>query len=282
MDTTMKRKVLSGLLIGISSLVLLASLVGMILAWVYNEPLTLEAVSRLEEADTQLSQIQTDLRSAKSEVERALRMINSAEDALAELTQQTTSAKDALEQVNATLDDQLIPGLATTRTRITEVRGILEDLRGALDGLNSLPFVQFDIPGDDLLSNIIAEVDSLDGEIVNMQDLAKRASTFINDTSYLLGGDFQETKQNLEALLIVLDGYDSKLTDWLAQVQMLQTSVPGWIDNASISLTVALFWSAFSQLGLLLHGLSLWHGENPLAVLAKLRQPTSDIPPENE
>jgi len=282
MDTTMKRKVLSGLLIGISSLVLLASLVGMILAWVYNEPLTLEAVSRLEEADTQLSQIQTDLRSAKSEVERALRMINSAEEALAELTQQTTSAKDALEQVNATLDDQLIPGLATTRTRITEVRGILEDLRGALDGLNSLPFVQFDIPGDDLLSNIIAEVDSLDGEIVNMQDLAKRASTFINDTSYLLGGDFQETKQNLEALLIVLDGYDSKLTDWLAQVQMLQMSVPGWIDNASISLTVALFWSAFSQLGLLLHGLSLWHGENPLAVLAKLRKPTSDIPPETE
>ena len=282
MDTTMKRKVLSGLLIGISSLVLLASLVGVILAWVYNEPLTLEAVSRLEEADTQLTQIQTDLRSAKSEVERALRMINSAEEALAELTQQTTSAKDALEQVNATLDDQLIPGLASTRTRITEVRGILEDLRGALDGLNSLPFVQFDIPGDDLLSNIIAEVDSLDGEIVNMQDLAKRASTFINDTSYLLGGDFQETKQNLEALLVVLDGYDSKLTDWLAQVQMLQTSVPGWIDNASISLTVALFWSAFSQLGLLLHGLSLWHGENPLAVLAKLRKPTSDIPPEPE
>ena len=282
MDTTMKRKVLSGLLIGISSLVLLASLVGMILAWVYNEPLTLEAISRLEEVDTQLTQIQTDLRSAKSEVERALRMINSAEEALAELTQQTTSAKDALEQVNATLDDQLIPGLATTRTRITEVRGILEDLRGALDGLNSLPFVQFDIPGDDLLSNIIAEVDSLDGEIVNMQDLAKRASTFINDTSYLLGGDFQETKQNLEALLIVLDGYDSKLTDWLAQVQMLQTSVPGWIDNASLSLTVALFWSAFSQLGLLLHGLSLWHGENPLAVLAKLRKPTSDIPPETE
>ncbi len=282
MDTTMKRRVLSGLLIGISSLVLLASLVGMILAWVYNEPLTLEAISRLEEADTQLTQIQTDLRSAKSEVERALRMINSAEEALAQLTQKTTSAKDALEQVNATLDDQLIPGLATTRTRITEVRGILEDLRGALDGLNSLPFVQFDIPGDNLLANIIAEVDSLDGEIVNMQDLAKRASTFINDTSYLLGGDFQETKQNLEALLIVLDGYDSKLTDWLAQVQMLQTSVPGWIDNASISLTVALFWSAFSQLGLLLHGLSLWHGENPLAVLAKLRKPTSDIPPETE
>jgi len=221
MNTIRMRKVLSGLLIGISSLVLLASLVGMVLAWVYNEPLTLEAVSRLEEADTQLSQI-------------------------------------------------------------PEVRGILEKLRGALDGLNSLPFVQFDIPGDDLLANIITEVDSLDGEIVNMQELAQRASTFINDTSYLLGGDFQETKQNLEALLIVLDGYDAKLTDWLAQVQMLQTSVPGWIDNASLSLTVALFWSAFSQLGLLLHGLRLWHGENPLAVLAKLRKPTSDIPPETE
>lgn len=267
----MKRKILAGTLIGLSSTILIASQVGVILAWAYNEPLTLEAESRLGEAEGQLSQIQTDLRKAKAEVERALRIIQSAEDALSKLTQQTTSAKDALEQVNQTLDEQLIPGLANTRERIGEVRVILQDLRAALEELNSLPFIQLNIPGDELLADLVSEVDSLDGEIVNMQDLAGRTSVFLSDTSYLLGGDFQTSKQNLQDLLQVLEGYDSKLTGWLKQIAGVKESAPRWIDNASTSLTVVLLWSAFSQLGLILHGLGIWHGENPLAVLQKLR-----------
>jgi DNA repair exonuclease SbcCD ATPase subunit len=266
----MKRKILAGVLIGFSSIILLASLIGVVLAWVYNEPLTLEATSRLEEVETQLNQIQTDLRKAKDEVERALRIIQSAEDALASLTQQTADAKELLEQVNKTLDADLIPGLKNTRSKISEVRAVLEDLRNALEQLNSLPLVNFDVPGDEVIANIINGVDSLDAEIANVQDLAQRASVFIGDTSYLLGGDFQTTKQNLQDLLQVLKGYDAKLTAWLEQVRTLKASAPKWIDNASISLTVALLWSAFSQFGLLLHGLSIWYGENPLDVLKRL------------
>jgi len=269
----MKRKILAGVLVGLSSIILLASLTGMVLVWVYNEPLTLEATTRLEEVETQLNQIQSDLRKAKDEVERALRIIQSAEDALASLTQQAGDAKELLEQVNQTLDDELIPGLESTRTKLTNVRKILEDLRAALKSLNSLPFVNFEVPGDDVIVNILTGVDSLDSEIENVQDLAQRASTFISDTSYLIGGDFQTTKQNLQDLLVVLKGYDVKLTGWLEQVQMLKESAPKWIDNASLSLTVVLFWFAFSQLGLILHGLAIWHGENPWEVLKKLRRP---------
>ena len=268
----MKRKILAGVLVGLSSIILLASLVGMVLAWVYNEPLTLEATTRLSEAETQLTQIQTDLRKAKEEVERALRIIQSAEDALSELTQQAGDAKELLEQVNKTLDNDLIPGLEDTRTKLTDVRAILEDLRKALKQLNSLPFVNFEVPGDDVIANIINGVDSLDTEIVDVQDLAKRASTFISNTSYLIGGDFQTTKQNLQDLLVVLKGYDEKLTGWLDQVRMLKESAPKWIDNASLSLTVVLLWFAFSQLGLILHGLSIWYGENPWDVLRKLKK----------
>jgi uncharacterized phage infection (PIP) family protein YhgE len=268
----MKRKILAGALVGLSSIILLASLVGMVLAWVYNEPLTLEATTRLEEVETQLTQIQTDLRKAKGEVERALRIIQSAEDALAELTQQAGDAKELMEQVNKTLDDELIPGLEDTRTKLTEVRTILENLRAGLKQLNSLPFVNFEVPGDDVIASILSEVDTLDAEIVNVQELAQRASTFISDTSYLIGGDFQTTKQNLQDLLVVLKGYDTKLTGWLEQVRMLKESAPKWIDNASLSLTIALLWSAFSQFGLILHGLSIWYGENPWEVLKRLKR----------
>lgn len=265
----MKRKIAAGVLIGLGSIVLLASLIGMVLAWVYNEPLTLEVTTTLEEVEAQLTQTRSDMQLAKGEVERALRIIQSAEDALSSLTQQTTDAKELLEEVNQTLDDELIPSLDVTRTRINEVRTLLRDLRSGLERLNSLPFVNFEVPGDELILSIINDVDSLDTEIANVQDLAQRASTFINDTSYLLGGDFQSTKQNLQDLLTLLEGYDAKLTGWLAQVTLIKESAPKWIDNASTSLTVVLFWLAFSQLGLILHGLTLWHGGDPLAVLRK-------------
>lgn len=263
------KKYAASMLIGFSSLVLLASLVGMILAWVYNQPLTLEADARLDDVQNQLTQIQTDLRSAKAEVERALRIIQSAEDALAALTQQTADAEELLKQVNQTLDDELIPTLETTRGRITEVRTILNDLRDALNNLNALPFVNFEVPGDELLNGILTEVESLDTEIADVQDLAQRASVFINDTSYLLGGDFQETKQNLEDLLAMLKEYDGELTVRLEQVQTLRESLPKWIDTASLVFSVVLLWLGFSQLGLILHGLTLWQGGNPLEVLQR-------------
>lgn len=273
----MTRKILIGALIVLSSTFLILSILGIALAWIYNEPVTREATSRLQEVDSQLTQIQTDLRNAKAEVERALRIIQSAEDALASLTQQTTDAKTLLEDVNATLDDKLIPGLEATRTNITEVRNTLEDLRATLKQINELPFVNLSIPGDELLLSIIDQVDALDGEIVNVQDLAQRASTFINDTSYLLGGDFNETKQKLEDLVLVLAEYDQKVTDWRGQIAGILESAPRWIDNASLSLTLGLLWFGFSQFGLILHGLGMRRGIDPLDVLRTKSESFEDM-----
>ena len=273
----MTRKILIGALIVLSSTFLILSILGIALAWIYNEPVTREAASRLQEVDSQLTQIQTDLRNAKAEVERALRIIQSAEDALASLTQQTTDAKTLLEDVNATLDDKLIPGLEATRTNITEVRNTLEDLRATLKQINELPFVNLSIPGDELLLSIIDQVDALDGEIVNVQDLAQRASTFINDTSYLLGGDFNETKQKLEDLVLVLAEYDQKVTDWRGQIADILESAPRWIDNASLSLTLGLLWFGFSQFGLILHGLGMRRGIDPLDVLRTKSESSEDM-----
>ena len=273
----MTRKILIGALIVLSSTFLILSILGIALAWIYNEPVTLEATSRLQEVDSQLTQIQTDLRNAKAEVERALRIIQSAEDALASLTQQTTDAKTLLEDVNATLDDKLIPGLEATRTNISEVRSTLEDLRATLKQINELPFVNLSIPGDELLLSIIDQVDALDGEIVNVQDLAQRASTFISDTSYLLGGDFNETKQKLEDLVLVLAEYDQKVTDWRGQIAGILESAPRWIDNASLSLTLGLLWFGFSQFGLILHGLGMRRGIDPLDVLRTKSESSEDM-----
>jgi chromosome segregation ATPase len=265
----MARKIIANILIGLSSIFIVLSIVGIFLAWIYNDPLTRESIGRLEEVDTQLSQIQGDLKTATAEVERALRIIGSAEKALESLTQQSTDAKQLLEQLNDTLDGDLIPGLETTRENINGVRSTVEDLRSALEQINTLPFLNLNLPGDELLAGILTDIDSLDKEIGDVQDLAQRASTFISDNSYLLGGDFNNTKQHLEELLKILNDNEEKVTEWRAQVKSLIESIPGWVDRASVILTIFLLWFGFSQLGLFLHGVAIRAGENPLDLLRK-------------
>ena len=266
----MARRIFIFFLIAMSSIMMMVSAVGIGLAWFYNEPLTGEAVKRLQEADAGLAQIQTDLQSARAEVERALRIVESAEKALQSLTEQTQDASQVLKQVNSLLDDRLIPDIQTTRESIGQLRSTLEDLRVTLEQINAFPFLgSLNIPGDEVLTNIIAGVDSLDADIADVEDLAHKASTFVSDTSYLLGGDFIETKQNLQELLQTLKGYDTKITGWRAQVSMVIAATPRWIDNASIIITLFLLWFGFSQFGLLLHGLNLRQGGDPLVVLMR-------------
>jgi chromosome segregation ATPase len=253
----------------LSTIVLVASLIGVGAAWYYNTPLTEETLSRLSEIDSELTKAQSALTDAQGELERALRIVEAAEKALDALSQQTAQAQDILGGVKGTIDEKLLPGLNTARDKVSDVRGMVESLRGTLETINNLPLLGFDIPGDELLNNIIGAADSLDAEIANAEDIAKQASTFAGDTSYLLGGDLSETTTSLSNLLDVIKEYNSKVTSWQEQIATLEQSLPGWIDKASISLTVFLLWFAFSQAGLFLIGYTAWKGGDPFVVLRK-------------
>jgi len=262
----MKRKILGYTLIVLSSILLLASLFGIGAAWFYNEPLTDETTSRLQEIDNELELAQTTLDSTHTELERALRLVDAAQTALEKLAEQSTSAEALFEGIQSSLDDRLLPGLKTTRERIEAARTALENLRGLLQTLSALPFIGIDIP-DQIITDLINSADTIDSEIANAEEVAKQASTFVSDTSYLLGGDLTETRDSLQTFLTAVEEYQTKVADWRAQIADLIERTPKWIDNTSISLTVFLLWFGLSQFGLLLHGRMILLGENPLDVL---------------
>ena len=276
----MARKIFSGTLIALSSILLVLSLVGIGAAWYYNEPLTRESVARLGEIETELARTQTALQDAKAELERTLRIVDSAEETLARLSDELAQAQALFDEFDRTLGDRLIPGLESSRDRLASLRGTLEDLRVTLEEVNSLPFVDLNLPGDEMLGNLIGTVNSIDTQIERMKGLADKASTFAEDVSFLMGGDFSETRQRLQTFLQVVGDYEQKVAGWHSQVEMWIASLPGWIDRASIIMTVFLLWFGLSQFGLLLHGLVLWRGGDPLVVLR--REPPSASPESDE
>jgi len=265
----MARKIFSGLLIGLSAIFLLLSVVGIGAAWYYNESLTREVTGQLTEVDVELAQAEATLASSEKELERALRIVDATQVALEKLTEQSDSADSLLGNIQSTLDDRLLPELKKTRTRIDSARATLESLQALLAQVGTF------IPGVDLgvldtsLMDLISSARSLDTEIANVETLATQASTFVSDTSYLLGGDLTETRESLETFLASIQGYEKKVTRWREQDKELIESVPRWIDQASIILTVFLAWFGLSQFGLLLHGLSIQRGGDPWELLRR-------------
>jgi chromosome segregation ATPase len=273
------RKILSGILIALSAIFLVSSIVGMGAIWFYNEPLTQKATGQLKDIDAQLAQAQATLQSSEKELQRALRIVDSAQTALEKMAKQTGSAKNLFDSIQGTIDDQLLPDLKTTRQRIDSARATLESLQSVLKSISSF------IPGFDLnspaktLSDLIASTHSLDNEISNVEGLATQASTFVSDTSFLLGGDLTGTRTSLQNFIAYIQEYETKVAGWRAQAKDLIEKTPGWIDQASIVLTIFLLWFGLSQFGLLLHGLNLRRGADPLYVL---KQKSVRIVEENE
>lgn len=262
----MTRKILARILIVLSGISLLASVAGIGAAWIYNEPLTHKAASQLKEIDGELSQAQLTLESTHTELERALRLVDAAQTALEELADQSTSAESLLDGIQSSLDDKLLPELKTTRERLGEARTTLEDLRSLILSLESLPFLDLNFP-DQILTDLIDSANTIDAEIANAEDVAKRASTFVSDTSFLLGGDLTETRESLQTFLAAVEEYQVKVADWRAQISDLIDASPAWIDRGSIGLTVLLFWFGLSQFSLFLHGRLILRGRNPLNAL---------------
>lgn len=265
----MVRKIFAWSLIVLSSILLLASLVGMIVAWAYNEPVTDEVTTQLNAIDRQLAEAQSTLDSSKQELDRALRIVDAAQSAFDKLLSQTNSADSLLDTVQSTLDERLLPELKTTRDRIDSARTALQQLQSLLTGLQSfVPGMDLSAP-DKILADLISSADSLDAEISNVEALGKQASLFVSDTSFLLGGDLTSTRESLQMFLEAIQEYQIKVTGWRGQVAYLLENTSRWIDQISISLTVFLLWFGISQFGLLLHGLNLKRGGDPFSVLRK-------------
>lgn len=262
----MNHKRAGNLLVWISSVMFIAGLTVIVLAWVYNEPLTRRVVGKLTEVDAELASVGSTLSTSRVEIERTLRILDATETAINKFTSNDPEA--FFENVQSTLGDGLVPELETARERLVSARDTLEQLRVTIFGLNALPFVNINIP-DKTLTDLIDSADALQAQITDVTELAEQASTLLADASYLLGGDFTDTRSSLEYFLGEIDTYQDKVSDWRKQTGDLIESTPKWVDTTSISLTIFMLWFCFSQLGLVLHGLSLRQGSNPLEILKK-------------
>jgi chromosome segregation ATPase len=256
----MIRKIIAGIFIAISSVLLGLSIAGIVLIQTYKEPLTRFSTTRLQTIDTELGLAQTALQGAALELERALRIIEDAEVSLETLKADFTQAKALFGDVNGTLDKQLLPGLKASREKLDEAKDSLLELQADLAKVNAPPFANLNLPSDKLLDDLIASAGSMDMLITQVESVTKKASGFLEDATYLMEADLTETKDNLQGFLTVVQEYEQKFGTWREQLAALIAALPGWIQTTAIGLTVFLFWIGLSQISMIRQALLLWQG----------------------
>lgn len=263
----MARNIVSRALIVLSGFFLLLSMIGIPMVWWLNGPLTREGVARLGEIETALRQGEEALDRSRVELERALGILDSTEQALNDFTQNDPQA--FFEDVQTTLDDELVPELKTAKERLIAARDTLENARVTVLGLNIVPFININIP-DKTLTDLIDSADALESKIGDVSDLAEQASVLLDSASQLFSGDLNETRASLEGFLAEVNEYQQKVAGWRAQVEEVETNLPLWIDIASVALTIFFLWFGLSQVSLFLHGRAILRGENPWEGLRSL------------
>ncbi len=256
----MPRKIFSWILIVLSVVSLLASAVGIVAALALNEPLTRRGVDQLDAIDSELRLGEEALDKSHEEIERALSILDSTEAALNQFTKNDPQAFFA--DVQTTLNDELLPELATAQERLVSARDTLQNVRVVVFGLNIVPFVKVNIP-DQMLTDLIDSADALESQITDVGDLAAQASVLLNDASQLFGGNLEESRASLQGFLADVESYQEKVKGWREQVAYVKESLPLWMDLASTFLTIFLLWFGLSQVSLFLHGRGILRGENP-------------------
>jgi len=263
----MIRKIIAGILIVISSVLLGLSIAGIVLIQTYKEPLAQFSAARLQTIDTELGLAQSALQSASLELERTLRTVEAAEISLTTLKADFTQAKTLFGDVNGTLDKQLLPGLKASREKLDQAKASLLELQADLAKVNAPSFASPNLSGEKLLNDLIASADSMDTLIIQVESMVKKAPGFLEDASTLMEADLTETRDNLQDFLTVTQNYDQKFSVWREQIAIMAESLPGWIQTAAISLTIFLLWFGFSQFLVIRYGLALWRDVEPWATL---------------
>jgi hypothetical protein len=259
----MIRKIIAGILIILSSILLGLSIAGIVLIETYKEPLTRFSIIRLQSIETELGLAQTTLQSAALELERTLQMVEAAEVSLTTIKADFAQVKALFGDVNGALDEQLLPSLKASRENIDQAKSSLLELQASLAKVNALPFTNLNLSSERLLDDLITSADSMDVLIIQVEGVLKNASGFLEDASLLLEADLTETKDNLQNFLTVVQEYEQKFSVWREQLVTLTESLPGGIQNTALGLMVFLLWVGLSQISMIHHGLLLWRDVHP-------------------
>lgn len=258
------RRIVALLLILLSVIFFTLSLVGIGLIWGYNQPLTNQFLDKLSSIESDLTSAQQGIQQARSELDSAQAQIDLLQTALDTLGLEGAEDIQRVSDLVAKLENTLLPVVDGVKSGVEGLRDALVKIKTTLESLNNLPLVNINIPGVETVEAGVQELENLQNQIQEGRDRIANISEVTQNTITSLTTGFSTLESSVQSLNSELTIYETKIADYLTQIDGLQANLAGWIDWISVGLSVMLVWLAFSQAALFVLAWSFYKQEDLL------------------
>ena len=278
-NTHMGKKILYSLVIGMSGLILLVSLAGIIGVWVVERPIADAAVSVLKVVENS-SQV---IRQANSRVDQTLAALEAKTTDIANSSQQLSQNVNDKGLVMVLLPEEKEQQLTETADSVRDTySGIRESIANGLDlyrSINRIPFVSLPGLSDD-------QVDKLESGIAQIQTLVTTLRSGIADIRSGVTGAIDKVSATADLLtkeiLRARDAsaqVDSSLAALEALSIRLQQVIPGVLIIIAVILSLIFAFLIFTQVEVIRLYIDRWRllGQSQEVLPAEtLAQPTQE------
>ena len=152
-------------LVILSCIFFVLSVGGLIGIWVYNTPLTEEALSTIETTSTDLAGAAQAIESSKAELISAGAQLDLLQAILETLGVNAAEDLNRLADIVNRVEDTLSPVLDSVSSGINTLRESLLTIKDTLETLNELPLVNIQIPGIEAIEEGANQLGSLQTQI---------------------------------------------------------------------------------------------------------------------
>lgn len=261
------KKVFAGLVVAISVIGIAVCLVGIIYSWSLNTPVT-EAIERaltgverfLTLTDDGLSRVQVGLGEADTAV-------TTVEDAVVQAGETINQTNIVFEIVDRTVGDTLFPKIERVAGTTAAITDSVVAFNETLEAVNQIPFVEVPTLTTQLqgigteIEQVRTDVQATRDELqaIKEEKVARPVNAITERTSRMTGGLARVQTGVAEA--------QERVDNSLQQVGATKAKVARTIDLISLAATIVLLWLILAQASLILLGLGVYKGQDPLLVL---------------
>ena len=260
----LKRGLAAALLI-LSLVFFVLSLVGIVLAWVYNARLTDAFLVETAALEADLAQSRQDLQVVGAELDSAQVQIDLFQGILERTGLDALENAQVVTEVVDRVDSTVTPLLDRVEGGIESLQGALLGLKERIESLNELPLINIEVPGVETLDELAGTVQGLQDQVSEVREKIHNLSQLTQDTLETLTTGFANWETSIQTYRGLLDDYDARLAAYQEKLSYWKGAAPKFLDWAAVILTVLLAWLAFSQAALFMVAWSFYRGEDLLA-----------------
>ena len=261
------KKVLAGLVIAISIIGIAICLVGIFYSWSLNTPVTNAIEGALSGVEKFLTITDDALGVVANELGDAGTAVTTIEDAIVDAGETINETNIAFELVDRTVGDTLFPKIERVAGVTGNVANTVVAFNDTLEAANKIPFVEvptlttkleeFSMKVSQVQSEVQATRDEL--QTIKEEKVSKPVNAITDRTTRITSG----LSEVQAAVGVVQTDIDASL----AEVGKIKSNVARTIDLISIAITIVLLWLILAQVSLILQGLGVFKGQDPLAAI---------------